>query len=146
MKLSEAMMLGATLRPQARGSFYSRRFFGLFGEKTSCALGAAYEAGNIQVVGFSPGAQTLDSRGSSTSTLAYQVPAEWWRIISATYVCPACPKILVGSEMIPHLNDHHRWSRQQIAEWVKLIEDGVLSTSDGAAAPERQQTLIQARS
>src|SRR6185437_9545472 len=51
MKLSEAMMLGATLRPQARGSFYSRRFFGLFGEKTSCALGAAYEAGNIQVVG-----------------------------------------------------------------------------------------------
>jgi hypothetical protein len=35
--------------------------------------------------------------------------------------CPAdgCRKTLVLAALIVHLNDHHRWSREQIASWLE---------------------------
>ncbi|MFP5380050.1 MAG: hypothetical protein ACLGHP_09945 [Vicinamibacteria bacterium] len=35
--------------------------------------------------------------------------------------CPAdgCNKTLVLAALIVHLNDHHRWSREQIATWLE---------------------------
>jgi hypothetical protein len=40
--------------------------------------------------------------------------------------CPVegCKKRLLLSAMIVHLNDHHEWSREQIADWLEQNGNG----------------------
>ncbi len=123
MKLSDAIREGAKLRPQGFGDF-----FGVWGtlEKpetfTSCAVGAALEV-SIPLV-----AQLLAS-GSVDGVLGF-------RGLEALETFPAlkrqgigCPvpdcKDEYGTEfgqillnVIAHLNDVHRWTREQIADWL----------------------------
>jgi hypothetical protein len=33
--------------------------------------------------------------------------------------CPACREIGLLTWLIQHLNDDHRWSREQIADWLE---------------------------
>ncbi len=95
LKLSEAMRLGAMLKPQG--------FSGFRHNGRTCALGA---------VADSIGGVSLDGVVSYYSHLTVQ-PA----------TCPACvssaysPKSLVGA--IIHLNDTHRWTRERIADWIE---------------------------
>lgn len=94
MKLSEAIRLGATLRPQVRGVTRNAR--------GSCALGAALEAIGVD--------------GTYTDVLDH-FP------ISRRYVaCPVdyVEHVLVG--VIRMLNDDHGWSRERIADWVETFE------------------------
>ena len=47
--------------------------------------------------------------------------------------CPVdgCKKKLVLSALIVHINDEHRWSREQIATWLEAIN----GLKNGAATP-----------
>lgn len=97
MKLSEAILLGSTLRPQCRFEAFSRR-------GGSCAFGAALEA-----------------MGTTRDTAI----TEFWPWLNGkTLVCPACAVTeVVGAAIISsHLNDSHGWSRERIAEWVATVE------------------------
>lgn len=100
MKLSEAIRLGAMLRPQAFGTE--------FDGKGTCAFGAALEACGVP-------AQQLTSRS---------LPAEWRWVNSASGTCPECAGVVpvVSSVISMHLNDTHGWTRERIADWVATIE------------------------
>lgn len=103
MRLSEAIRLGAMLKPQGFGSMHpreaveSQRYcLGIRVIEKSCALGAAQDAGY---------------RGDwLTKTLApcpgCSDGAHWW-ITTA----------------VMHLNDMHHWTRERIADWVETIEN-----------------------
>jgi hypothetical protein len=99
MRLSEAIRLGAMLHPQTFGAMCVAK---LSGEIVStCALGAARSA------------------GLTKSELDRLMGVQSW------YPCPAS----VGhcnsrrlTTIVVHLNDDHRWTREQIADWVATVE------------------------
>lgn len=103
MRLSEAIRLGATMKPQAFDDFYDDS-----SHEASCALGAAADA-----IGMTIGTDDGDE---------IEWPDEWMRVFRATNRgrCPACNKKLINLDPIPHLNDDHRWTREQIADWIEL--------------------------
>lgn len=99
MKLSDAIRLGAMLRPQVRGDYF---FAG-----GSCAMGAAAEACGI--------VSSRDPR-----LLAFE---EKTRCDLALLLCPACgAPSRTGTNVVIHLNDLHHWTREQIADWVETVE------------------------
>lgn len=99
MKLSEAIRLGAMLRPQTFGHYSD--------EVGTCAIGAVFQA-----VGSDMGVGLSDDMGNQLD-VANRSP------------CPVlgCEHDHVNHATIPHLNDDHRWTREQIADWVQAIED-----------------------
>lgn len=100
MKLSEAIRLGAMLKPQGRGRFVNKN-------GQTCAFGAALDAvGRLECYGAHP--------------------AGLWPWITTTAVVLS-PTALVASRVsvfwaIVTLNDGARWTREQIADWVATIE------------------------
>lgn len=101
MKFSEAIRLGAMMKPQAFGKTFD-------GEGRTCAVGAAYDAiGKLTAPGFA-----IDQLN------------EVFPIIATLHKksCPVCSTDDFGWWVIPHLNDEHKWTREQIAEWVEMIE------------------------
>jgi hypothetical protein len=69
-------------------------------------MGAAYEAAGIS---------------------AYdQLPAAWNRLRAFQAKCPCAEcadRVLLELGCVAvHLNDNHRWTREQIADWVETIE------------------------
>lgn len=98
MKLSEAIRLGAMLKPQ---SFYDYEIAG-----GTCAIGAA-----------------LDAIGALSS---FDDDAEFFPILrreQRDVQCPACRQWLsYASGVIVHLNDAHHWTRERIADWVETVE------------------------
>src|SRR5688500_2999835 len=108
MRLSEAIRLGAMLRPQGFGSLRGcNRQPG-----TSCALDAAAESLGLDL-------EVLDgSEPSHYRAIVAQYP------FLATQRCPECRLMCDSSpaKVIWHLNDQHRWTREQIADWVETIE------------------------
>lgn len=98
--LAEAIRLGITRRPQQSFGEYYR------GRGASCALGAAYE-GIFRLPAYAEGIHPhrLDRL---FECLDFSITA-----------CPAgCRKRIPLGAMIVHLNDHHEWTREQIADWV----------------------------
>ena len=97
MRLSEAIRLGAMLRPQGFGIFSAQ-----FGAKATCAYGAA-----------------KDALGRD-----FRAVSEWPWLITE-YPCPDCGLSGVAALSIVslHLNDYHRWTRERIADWVETIEN-----------------------
>lgn len=121
MQLSEAIRLGAMLKPQAT-------HFLLFEDRT-CALGAACEAVSIRI-----------SEGQSCLNNA---TFKRWPILRMRVQSPVaqyCQRASV-SIVIQSLNDTHRWTREQIADWVATVEPALSTTSnrtpDGDAVPVR---------
>jgi hypothetical protein len=105
MKLSEAIRLGAMLRPQ-------QAFYVQFdeGENATCALGAAAEAAGI-----------LDL--SVPNGYSGKAPEAWRPLVMTRSACPACGlRATRVDNQIIHLNNYHRWTREQIADWVETIE------------------------
>ncbi len=145
MKLSEAIRVGALLHPQAFGNiedtvvveekvgWFRKR---LKREKRTCAMGAAIEA---QGCGFKVGSSSggVAFRGESTSEGAQasilDAPPEW--PLSYYHDCPQCESKspdgdrFVLAQLIPHLNDDHRWTREQIAYLVGRFEDELAKPS-----------------
>ena len=102
MKLSEAIRLGAMLKPQGSGRFYQNG--------RTCALGAALDA--IGRLDTSREWSEYDLAEKSFPALcAVATPPDWdgysdpplWRAIE-------------------WLNDCEHWTREQIADWVATIE------------------------
>jgi hypothetical protein len=103
MRLSEAIRLGALLKPQA--------FHSLFKDGGSCALGAALDA-----IGLSD----LDDA---------EVLLRHFPDVAAIGVilCPVCPAPQIVSRgrvdsVVVHLNDQHGWTRERIATFVERLE------------------------
>lgn len=101
MKLSEAIRLGALLKPQG----FDDGPFGASDQHT-CAFHAACEAiGHPRY-----GGESYDS---------------WGRLGVWEAPCPVanCDRNRYPWNTVAHLNDDHRWTREQIADWVQAIED-----------------------
>lgn len=100
--LAEAIRAGADRRPeQAFGDYFH-------GRHASCALGAAYE-------GMYRLPDDMEGRRPTKDLEAY------FDVLDGTVrACPGehCKKVLTLAALIVHLNDDHRWTREQIAAWV----------------------------
>lgn len=122
MKLSEAIRLGAMLRPQ-------QAFRTLFDPETgaSCALGAAAEAMGL-----------LDTTQWNAFVGTGKGPPEWKWIAERPYRrCPVgCARRDDVQELVIHLNNVHRWTRERIADWVATVEPAEsLETPLDSASP-----------
>lgn len=120
MKLSDAIRLGAMMRPH-------QAFWVLFEPDTqgSCALGAAAEAIGI-----------LDTTQRNRYLPDKRVPNAWRWVLRQIDACPACGMGgRDGQDMITHLNNVHYWTREAIADWVESIEPR--DESAAAAAVDR---------
>lgn len=114
MQFSEAIRLGAMLRPQSFLGLYRDLDVPVFGDVLglraartgSCALGAGFEALGIEV------REGLGILPSDLQAFLYQRAS-----------CPECAGASVTYErLIWHLNDRHAWTREQIAAFVEPLE------------------------
>lgn len=106
MRLSEAIRLGATMKPQFFGFYMGARNNKL----STCALGAA-----------------LDAVGD-----LWGMAALHFSILDVPAQCPQCtykaPRL---EQVIAHLNDDHLWTREAIADWLELeIEPLPIESTD----------------
>lgn len=97
MKFSDAIRLGSMMKPQGFGDYETE-------DGGTCAYGAACNAGG----------------------LAYEdaFPGDWTDVLIRieSEECPAGCGIPQRVDMIPHLNDDHKWTREQIADYVEKFE------------------------
>lgn len=122
MRLSEAMRLGSMMKPQG--------YYNLCRAGATCALGAVGDAIGI-----------LDADNCNWKPGA-KAPSEW-RWMTRLTACPACgatdypvptsfsTKRRDVQAAITHLNNEHRWTREQIADWIETIE------------PKEQSTVVE---
>lgn len=114
MKLSEAIRLGALLKPQGFGSRS-----GHSAAEHTCAMGAACEAAGLETY------------------LTYDAMLTAWPFLKAQRMCPcpdgqpydsavSCRQLFSGThttiDLLWHLNDGHKWTREAIADWVESVE------------------------
>ena len=112
MKLSEAIRLGAMLSPQG--------YDGDVDGETRCALAAACDAVGIKGI---PGRSYSRDR----LVVNYREVEKRFPITSNLTTCPCHECNVSGKRMIIvtivwHLNDFHRRTREQIADWVETVE------------------------
>jgi hypothetical protein len=111
MRLSEAIRLGAMLRPQVFHAFRTAR--------GTCAFGAAVDA-----VGL-----TLDA--SDPAAIADALIGQWPWLQGKRVRCPECTRRRVPGAVISEcLNDEHRWTRERIADWVETLEPAAVPVCD----------------
>jgi hypothetical protein len=120
-ELAAFIRAGATRRPeQAYGDYFKGKF-------ASCALGAAYE-----------GMYRLPENVEGTRPTK---DLEWFfDVLEGTIrACPfeGCKKKLVLSALIVHINDAHRWSREQIATWLESVNGKANGTTGSPTATPR---------
>lgn len=119
MKLSEAIRIGSSKRPQCRDVFFNR----IDDEICSCALGAGFEGGDLID-------QDMLKRGIVALHMELVSAFEGFELYSVnnsgmlpfpcpSFSCKERPAQL--PEIIVHLNDEHNWSREQIADWLESI-------------------------
>ena len=114
-ELAEAILTGAKRRPlQSFDAYYGD-------EGGSCALGAAYE-GIYHLPNHVEGRRP---RRMDRFFHCLENVSRW---------CPVgCRKHIPTGAMIVHLNDDHRWTREQIAAWVRGEEPPPAAASRDAA-------------
>jgi hypothetical protein len=103
MRLSEAIRLGAMLKPQGFGATVMRSRH----VETSCTLRAA-----------------CDALGVDVSEYPYGEMAARYPFLRGL-PCPACGGTdggHTGVYVVFHLNDVHKWTRERIADWVATVE------------------------
>lgn len=103
MQLSEAIRLGAMTTPQGHGNA------SYFSDEARCALGSAAHALGLQLA---------DGLGPLYNLLITVYP--WMK--QGLFPCSECGHLDVAISIIWHLNDSHRWTREQIADWVESVE------------------------
>ena len=130
MRLSEAIRLGAMMKPQAFGELMTTAEFrtALMGQNIrvveitgTCALGAAMDA-----VGELPTASIYEMDyeydGESVFPQLAHVVGDC-PVAGCAYEWPAgAGRKKDLDNMIPHLNDEHLWTRERIADWVATVE------------------------
>src|SRR3954465_8026532 len=60
--------------------------------------------------------------GAAKAAIGPSTDYSEWKWARRMVDCPACNGRLPAIYAVSHLNDSHRWPRQQIAEWVSTIE------------------------
>jgi hypothetical protein len=119
-ELAAFIRAGAARRAeQAFGDYFK-------GKHASCALGAAYE-----------GMYRLPDNADGTRPTK---DLEWFFdcLEGTIRKCPAeaCTKRLTLAAILVHLNDDHRWTREQIALWLEDEKaNGRLVAKPGPPAP-----------
>jgi hypothetical protein len=116
MKFSEAMSLGAMLHIQGTACLWQCDYNG--GIIRTCAWGAALEAIGIPM------------RNGQKRANRKRIPTTWQILAKQRVPCPAGTSCLPHNKantttigrLIEHLNDHHRWTREQIADWLETLE------------------------
>jgi hypothetical protein len=100
-ELAEAILTGAERRPrQSFGTYFGP-------EGGSCALGAAYD-----------GVYRLPETVRGTHPT--RMDRFFHCLENVSKRCPAgCRKQVPIAALIVHLNDDHRWTREQIAAWLR---------------------------
>lgn len=99
MKLSDAIRLGAMLKPQGVRGF-------LDDDGNTCALGAAADAiGRLS--------DLLDGR--------FQEVAQW-PFLNKPVAHPVTQQRRAMWDVVTTLNDIYGWTRERIADWVETIE------------------------
>lgn len=113
MKLSEAIRLGALLHPQCFDTMRTYRYYrdGRRDILGTCALGAAEEAGYHA-----------------------QRQSDWIVLAQCPEGCPLDGPVWLGN-VVSHLNDYHRWTRERIADWVATVEAHEESAAVDASDP-----------
>lgn len=120
MDLSTAIREGAKFRPQGKGHLFSRvspHGFHFRGVDLSCALGAAFEC----LTGTT--ADGYDNEQDAYDALAAAFPALGRRVPTP---CGGSAHGCIYNDgtlrtIIPHLNDQHDWTREQIADWIETL-------------------------
>ena len=98
MRLSEAIRMGTLMGSQA--------FRTLVTGDGTCAWGAA-----LLAVG-----------AASERTVRSTARQRWPWAFGVSANCPGCGRSRLICEVIAHLNDDHRWTRERIGVWVAEIE------------------------
>lgn len=101
----------------------------LFGQEfgadgATCAFGAALVGASVPLKQIEP---TIFGglRPGAVATQSVELPEEWKPFCLSVQACPvSCGERFPdqGIHIVAHLNDKHRWSREQIADWVFAIE------------------------
>lgn len=110
MLLSEAIRIGASWSKQTRGTLKHLT------DKSTCALGSAYEGcfGEINVA---------DILGSKvTVKIMLQNLANKFPYLKSSVLCPVNHSTLPLLSIIIFLNDAAFWTREMIANWVESLE------------------------
>lgn len=106
LSLSQAIRLGAAMKPQGFGNYFDK-------DGGTCVMGAA-----------------LDAVGELKQTVVGNA-FEFYSMFPINKVkvgtCPGGCKYrpIAGDDLhgyLWHLNDAHRWTREQVADWVEMIE------------------------
>ena len=111
MRISEAMRKGAAMRPQCR--------FTMSDGVGSCAIGAAMEGAGIE-------------QNVMVNELCTAYP-EWNPILNALVPSPdsqvpdASPTARCCWAVVMYLNDTRLWAREDIADWLKGVEDKLIA-------------------
>lgn len=126
MRLSEAIRLGAMVKPQAFGYLEVTYIYPTNGPlgldrsfSATCAIGAAMEAVGLELC--SDSAQDF-FRCFPEAVMIWELP------------CPVCGALERGGP-VPHLNNDHLWTRERIANWVETIERASLTDRSDASEP-----------
>jgi hypothetical protein len=114
MKLSEAIERGARLRPQAFGAYFTGN---TRADACSCVIGAAYEAT------FAEMSLAHDGVVNDFERLVARYPLLGR---DEKIFCPECAGADVKREnlcnLLIHLNDDHKWTREEVAGYVRSFE------------------------
>ena len=105
MYLSEAIRIGAAIKPQT---------FGAYSDNVgTCALGAMWDAFRTQPA-------VVQNRLFNEAFMFAE------QEMTLKENCPACGlnRKFPNNQhnLIPHLNDYHKWSREAIADWLETME------------------------
>jgi len=135
MKLSEAIRMSGMMKPQGFNSH------SMYSVDAPCALGGAL--------------QSVGQQGTPFNN-AYLIVRQVWPWLNKTMEerrCPVCADSFKHRSdllcTIFHLNDDHRWTRQQIADWIASVEPPEPATAPeasgvGASASEGQNRAVAA--
>lgn len=127
IKLSDAILAGSLLRPQAIGTFGGFR-----DGQGSCALAAAIEGAGLEL---KPVFGRSQEQGVSGVGVTHEVsyPVSWHDFLYEPRACPICREpFRAGMVVLAHLNDKHLMSRPEVAAWVAEQERALEAQS---AAP-----------
>lgn len=137
LKLSEAIRLGALMKPQHHNR---DEFFVVVpapvkpgdilhlseNQECSCVMGAAIDAAGLEHGDGGP----IDAQKGW--------PRPWRPVLHLQEEpCPECGRRHgCVYDILIRLNDDHRWTRERIADWVAGIEQLLTGTNDGAVCPQ----------
>lgn len=149
MKLSEAILKGSKGTDQCFGQLAcsgpaSTEFYSFFGSyvRYTCALGSAF----VAVAGSWEEANELYQKCGNAAV--ERVLMDRFPILNRQVLLPYPlhgPGVMNLKKAIIYLNDHARWKRERIAEWVQMIEaleeEGVPEPTQSAQSGSKRVSL-----